>query len=220
MMQSMGNPKGKVHIEWSPDFAYAIGLIVTDGNLSPDGRHINFVSKDSEQIDNFQRALRISCLVRTKQGGFQASSRSFVVQFSDVLFYRFLLAIGLMPNKSRTIGAIKIPNEFFFDFIRGLFDGDGHCYAYWDPRWKSSFMIYTAFNSASKNFLDWLRQTCKKRLGIKGHMTRSKKCYVLRYAKKESCILINKMYYAPNLPYLSRKRLKIFRALSILAKQN
>lgn len=45
-------PKGKVKIEWNENFAYAIGLIVTDGSLSIDGRHINFTSKDLEQIQN------------------------------------------------------------------------------------------------------------------------------------------------------------------------
>jgi len=45
-------PKGKVNIKWSPNFAYAIGLLVTDGNLSPDGYHLNLTSKDLEQIKN------------------------------------------------------------------------------------------------------------------------------------------------------------------------
>ena len=37
-------------MQWNHDFAYAIGLITTDGNLSPDGRHINLTSKDEEII--------------------------------------------------------------------------------------------------------------------------------------------------------------------------
>ena len=36
----------RVKTEWSPEFAYAIGLLVTDGSLSKDGRHINFSSMD------------------------------------------------------------------------------------------------------------------------------------------------------------------------------
>gem|GEM_PF-6676481 len=43
-------PLGKVKIQWSPEFAYVIGLLTTDGNLSPDGRHINFTSKDRELV--------------------------------------------------------------------------------------------------------------------------------------------------------------------------
>ena len=36
--------KNKVKIIWNNNFAYAIGVIATDGNLSPDLRHINITS--------------------------------------------------------------------------------------------------------------------------------------------------------------------------------
>jgi len=32
--------------KWTPDLAYAVGLLVTDGNLSGDGRHITLRSKE------------------------------------------------------------------------------------------------------------------------------------------------------------------------------
>lgn len=38
-------PQGKP-ITWSPEIAYAVGLLTTDGSLSIDGRHIDFTSKD------------------------------------------------------------------------------------------------------------------------------------------------------------------------------
>ena len=50
-------PKNKVRIEWSPKFAYALGLLATDGNLSPDGRHMVFVSKDLDLINIFKECL-------------------------------------------------------------------------------------------------------------------------------------------------------------------
>ena len=50
---------------WSPELAYAIGLIATDGNLSKDGRHISFRSSDLEQIKNFQRCLQLSNKIGT-----------------------------------------------------------------------------------------------------------------------------------------------------------
>lgn len=35
-----GNQKNKDFVfRWSPEMAYAIGLLTTDGNLSKDGRH-------------------------------------------------------------------------------------------------------------------------------------------------------------------------------------
>ena len=45
---------------------------------------------------------------------------SFQIQFGDVVFYQWLLSLGLTPNKSKTIGPLKIPYEYFFDFLRGF----------------------------------------------------------------------------------------------------
>jgi len=111
-------PKGKVRIRWSPKFAYAIGLLVSDGNLSPDGRHIIFTSKDLELIELFQKSLDIKIHVGKKTRGSSPNKSYFVAQFSDVLFYQFLMDIGLMPNKSKIIGEIKVPEKYFFDFLR------------------------------------------------------------------------------------------------------
>ena len=57
-------PKGKVKIKWSPNFAYAIGLIATDGCLYKDGRHISLTSLDLEQLHNFNKALDIKVKIR------------------------------------------------------------------------------------------------------------------------------------------------------------
>ncbi len=215
-------PKGKVKIEWSPDFAYAIGLLVTDGNLSPDGRHINFTSKDVELIRLYQKALGISVHVGKKSSGSQKEKIYSVVQFGDILFYKFLLSIGLMPNKSKIMGRIEIPNELFFDFLRGSFDGDGCTYSYWDPRWKSSFMFYTNFVSASKEHIFWLQNEIFSRLKIRGHITgggRNASIFQLKYAKADSLKLLRRMYHSKKAPALTRKKLKIQQMLAIIGKR-
>lgn len=210
-------PLSKVKIEWSSDFAYAIGLITTDGNLSPDGRHIDFTSQDKEQLLNFMKCLGIKVKIGHKTSGFtdRGCSR---IQFGDVNFYRFLLSIGLTSRKSKTLSQLKIPGKYFFDFLRGHFDGDGTFYSYFDPRWRSSFMFYTVFISASMSHIVWLRDILQKRLKIVGHITHTQKTswYQLKYAKKESLKLLKKLYYTNEITYLSRKYLKIKRALAIM----
>lgn len=216
-------PLGKVKIEWSPEFAYAIGLLVTDGCLSKDGRHFDFTSNDKEQLLNFMQCLDIKVKIGHKTSGY-SGKRYTRIQFGDVNFYKFLLGIGLMPAKTKIISALKIPKEYFFDFLRGHFDGDGTFYSYWDPRWRSSFMFYTVFISASKNHIDWLRKIIFKLVKIKGHITRSvsDSTYQLKYAKSESLKLLPKLYYDKydkKVICLSRKRLKIERALRVNNKQ-
>jgi hypothetical protein len=214
-------PKGKVKIEWSANFAYAIGLIVTDGCLYKDGRHIAFVSKDLEQIKNFMKCFEIKNKIGTTASGYDGN-KAFRVQFGDVTFYNFLREIGISPNKSKTIEGIIVPAEYFFDFLRGCFDGDGCFYSYWDPRWRSSFMYYLQFCSASRLHIFWLRKEIKKNAGRGGYITKSKNMrsvYTLRFAKKEALEIIQKMYYSPTAVCLSRKKHKIEKALEIERKQ-
>ena len=210
-------PLGKVKIKWSPEFAYAIGLLATDGNLSSDGRHINFTSKDKELIQLFCECLNINNKIGSKARDGEKDKKYFIVQFSDVIFYKFLLDIGLTPKKSKTINEINIPNKYLWDFLRGHFDGDGTFYSYWDSRWKSSFMFYIEFISASQKHIDWLRGQISKNLGLKGHITTSNKnpCYQLKYAKAESLKLFSKLYYDKHIVCLRRKRVKIEKALRI-----
>lgn len=213
-------PKGKVNIKWSPNFAYAIGLLATDGCLYKDGRHISLTSLDVEQLNNFNKALNIKVKISTKQAGEGRSCTH--IQFSDALFHKFLISIGVTPAKSKTISEIDLPKKYFFDFLRGSFDGDGCFYSYWDKRWRSSHMFYLTFSSASLKHIEWLREEIKERVNLVGHISKAhsvSSIYNLRYAKKEALVIIKKMYYSPNVIGLSRKKNKIQKVLMVEEKQ-
>lgn len=197
-------------LRWYPNLAYAVGLITTDGCLSSDGRHIDISSKDIQQLENFSLCMRRSYKISEKRSG--TGNLCHRIQFSNVSFYRFLIKIGLTPNKSKTLGKIDVPEKFFFDFLRGHFDGDGTFYAYNDPRWKNSRMFYLCFDSASERHIIWLRQKIQDLVGVKGSLTKTKNnsAYQLKYAKKETMELITKLYYNNDVICLSRKRNKIY----------
>jgi hypothetical protein len=142
---------------WSTDLAYVLGLITTDGSLSKDKRHINLTSKDLEQIRTFAEILKLKNKIGTKTSSFNPSGKYFYIQFGNIIFYNFLLKVGLMPNKTKVLNTLKIPDRYFADFLRGHFDGDGFSYSYWDKRWKNSFMLYTGFSSASIKHLEWIK---------------------------------------------------------------
>ena len=212
-------PLKKIKVKWSPEFAYAIGLLTTDGNLSIDGRHLDFTSKDTEQINNFMECLGVKVKIGYKKSS--STGRKIPrIQFGDVNFYKFLLSIGLSPAKTKVISNLKIPEKYFFDFLRGHFDGDGTFYYFWDKRWRSSFMFYTVFTSTSKQHIEWLRDRIYKNLNIKGHFNKTRNIYYLKYAKAESLKLLPKMYYHKKVVCLSRKFKKIKKALEIEYKNN
>jgi hypothetical protein len=206
-------PKGKVHIVWSPNFAYAIGLLASDGSVSNDGRHIDFTSNDREQLRNFASALKIDATLTHKKSGM--GHKVMRIQFSDVYFHTFLISIGVMPAKSKVLGKIKVPSKYFFDFLRGSFDGDGSFYSYYDPRWKTSFMFYLVFISASNEHIHWLRNELKTRLGVWGHVTGDGRVRTLqlKYGKREALKILKNMYYSDSVLCLSRKRVKIEKGL-------
>lgn len=210
----------KIKIEWSAEFAYVIGLIATDGNLAKDQRHMNLTSKDKQLADLFMKCLGIKTKVTMKGSGTVKEKKYYFVQFGDVNFYKFLLSIGLTPNKSKTLGSVEVPDRYFFDFLRGLFDGDGSFYSYWDPRWRSSFMFYSEFISASQKHILWLQEEIEKRVGIVGHITKgdTQGCYQLKYAKEESYKLLPNLYYRGRHLCLTRKYLKIKKALGIIGR--
>lgn len=201
-----------ISTKWSRNLAYAVGLLVSDGCLSKDGRHLELTSADIEQLENFKKCLQIDVKITWKTGGLTRKKYP-RIQFSDVKFYRWLLTIGLMPNKTKIIGKIAVPDKYFFDFLRGHFDGDGCTYSYWDPRWKSSFMIYLQFVSASKEHIEWLKNKIFEFTSLKGSINKGSGCFKLTYAKTAAKIIFVKLYHG-NCVYLSRKRKKIEESLA------
>ncbi|MDP3735661.1 MAG: hypothetical protein Q8R39_04530 [bacterium] len=214
-------PRDPSSIEWSEKMAYAVGLIATDGSLSKSGRHIILVSKDKDQLETFKNILGLQRIkIGTGYSGRGDQKEYYKVQFGDVSFYHWLQGIGLTPNKSKTIGALAVPDQFFFDFLRGCFDGDGSIYAYWDPRWHSSYVFYLSFVSASRPFLEWLQQTSRRLVGVRGRIGQGSRVLQLRYAKRESLALFERMYYATGLPCLERKFVKAQKIFSINETHN
>lgn len=214
------NAKKRISEEWSSNLAYALGLLAADGCLSPPGHLIDLTSKEREQLKNYIKCLGIPLNITQKSGG--NGQKYLRVQFKSVLFYNFLVSIGLTPAKSKTMGPLKIPNKYFFDFLRGLFDGDGCTYSYWDKRWRSSYMYYVCFASASPLFLEWLRSRVEEELNIQGHVTHSRGriCAQLKYAKADGLKVLQQMYGISQNPiYLKRKRLKIDKMLRIVSER-
>ena len=215
-MKRGAKPGGNVNVKWGPKFAYAIGLLVSDGCLSKDGRHVIMTSKDKDQLTAFDECLDIENKVKIKFSG--NGDVSYYTQFSDVLFYKFLMKIGLMPAKSKTISALCIPTKYFMDFLRGYFDGDGCSYSYYDPVYRNSYRFYISFASGSEIYIQWLRDKIFANLKIKGSIGRKRGStnVQLRYSKKEAGILAKKMYYHRALICLQRKRIKIMRSLKVI----
>jgi len=209
MGQRGPKPKGRVNTTWRPELAYAVGLLTADGSLSINGRHIDFTSGDIENITNFQTCLGLLDIkVGIKHSTFNSSKKYYRIQFGDVVFYQWLIKIGLSANKSLTVGQLQIPPEYFYDFLRGEWDGDGTIYCSQDTRWKSSYIVSLGFASGSRIFLEWLQAEINARLQTTGHILQNERVLQLRYARKDSKKIFDAMFYKNDLPHLPRKLAK------------
>lgn len=212
-------PQGPVSRRtWRPELAYAIGLLVTDGHLSVDRRHIALVSIDLEQLETLREILGLKNRICQHPAG-RLGLPAYRVQFGDRLLYQWLTEIGFTARKTYTIGRLLIPDEFFRDFLRGHLDGDGTISAYVDKyntRLKPEYVyqrLYVKFLSASRPHVEWLQSKTEEILGIDGYVvvrqpTPAGKVplYSLQFAKKDAIALLRWIYYAPDVPCLTRKR--------------
>ena len=96
--------------------------------------------------------------------------------------------------------------------MRGLFDGDGTFYTFWDTRWPNSFGFQISFASASKDFIEWLKVKNSTLFGVKGFIRKGKAVYNLRYVKGDTRKLFKTMYYDKHLLFLTRKREKMVKS--------
>ena len=200
-------------LQWSPEFAYIVGLLASDGNLDKDSNEVKLASTDREITDLYCRCLGLrphdisstiwNDLVATEVYVRIEQRLHYKVQyhiaFSDYVYRARLEAIGLTPNKSKTLGPLAIPDEYFRDFLRGEFDGDG-CWS--GERHAKRKYALGIFTSGSRVYLDWLHETIQRMLGIKGHIYKID----LRFEGKHAEKLGEFMYYTPDVPCLSRKR--------------
>ncbi len=177
---------------------YLVGLITSDGCLSPDGRHIDITSKDYEFLKELNNSLGLTNKIGTKNKG--KVNEAHYLQFSHRNLYEFLLSVGLTPKKSLIQDKIDAPAELFCDFLRGLIDGDGSIRSWTHPsnkREQWSLRIY----SPSLSFMEWLQKSIEQIFEVRGRIHRDERkkprvdLFVLKYGKIAAKIILNRCYY-------------------------
>ncbi len=184
----------------SPELAYVVGLVASDGNLQKQNHCVIEVSTDNQIINLIGVILQLSkpqvTVVRRKF----PNKTAYMLQVCDYRFRAFLEGLGLTPKKTFTIGPLAIPDQVFRDFLRGELDGDGSWYV--SKGWRDSKYLVGKFTSRSQIYLEWLQQSVSRLSGTQGALQPSR----LFYNSKKAEALGEWLYYDTQLPCLSRKR--------------
>jgi len=186
----------------TPELAYAIGLIAADGHLGKGNHLIGFTSADEEQVENYRTCLELGpeVTIRVYPPDQENHKPSYRLNFSDHAFYAFLQELGLTLANSPTTGPLAIPDSVFADFARGCWDGDGGFSVHHRRGRKDQLRSY--LTSSNPSFLKWMQKRIKVLPGLRGSIYNAN----LTYYGPKAIALGHWLYYAPDLPALTRKR--------------
>ena len=75
-----------------------------------------------------------------------------------------LRKLGFTERKTKNLSVRKVPSQYFSDFVRGYFDGDGNVWSGITKKHRKtpSLTLLTAFTSCSKKFLIFLLEGLHK----------------------------------------------------------
>lgn len=134
--------------EWSPEMAWVLGLVYSDGSVS--AGHLRFGWKEPELCHKVIRLLGPPNSARDflQHGKFPFHT----ITYSHPRIRLALIKLGIpCGKKSHIMEFPKVPYRLVRHFVRGYFDGDGYVIACNEGKHPA-----IGFSSASKSFLESL----------------------------------------------------------------
>lgn len=109
--------------KWSPEMAWALGLLFTDGHIR--GNLVQFTSVDIELLEKVRALFQSSRPIKKRTQSYDKSKHIYAFAFSHPRIGEDLRKLGLHERKSLDMVFPIIPEEHMKHFIRGCWDGDG-----------------------------------------------------------------------------------------------
>lgn len=197
--------------------AYVLGFMFADGYVYENPRggcYFCFCSTDPEIIETIKRVIGSAHKIGVKKADnrFSRSSALYTLQIGSKETCGKLALFGVVQNKSLTVRFPKVPREFFGDFVRGYFDGDGSANfgRYWVKarrNWKYQFTVN--FTSGSIAFLEGLFLALESY--VKGGRIGTKeRGYELVFSQNDAFALYKLMYNNISSELFLRRKLDVF----------
>ena len=171
----------KFFSRWSREMAYVLGLIITDGCISKEGR-ISLSMNDREVLEKVKIAMGSGHpIVPSKQ-----QEGLYHFNFARTKLVKDLAVFGIGPKKSLVVKFPQIPDTFMGDFVRGVFDGDGSVF------FRKDNVHLQKLGLPKRNIYE--------------QKTKNGFFYSFKFSHKNSQKLFNILYKDyPNIPFMERK---------------
>ena len=161
--------------------AYVLGFFAADGYITMNHRGGGFWCLEIVDKTHLQKIRKIiqsdhKISIRKRNSGKYINYR---LQIGSIEMCNDLENLGYFKKKTNNLSLPKVPDQYFSDFVRGYFDGDGNVWSglIHKGRNTSSLGIQTAFTSCSFNFLEDLDKRLQSTGINKGAIYRSKQGY-------------------------------------------
>jgi hypothetical protein len=188
--------------EWTPELAYAVGLIATGGSLPKENHDtVAFRSAEHALHSICRHCLGVSPLVQEHPTA-EPEETLYTTTVTSPKLRSLLEEIGFHPGKAP--GTLTIPDTLFRDFFRGCIDGSGSVTILEVERRRS---IGVTLFSSSIRFISWVYALVARRTKIRGDVRQDQQgVWRLDYAHQKGVAILRWMYYDPDLPCLRRNR--------------
>ena len=203
--------------KWSPDMAYVLGFFTADGSMIKNKRGAHFIEfqiTDRDLLFKIRKTLGSEHKIATRKrnGNWKTIYR---LQIGSGEMFNDLLALGMLPRKSKIISLPEIPDKYFSHFLRGYFDGDGNVVSTKYRRADRNNRVYTTvlsgFTSGSKIFLEKMHTKIKRLAGVSGGtLYFHGRGHRLFFSVKDSLSLYNFMYNGSEKDLFLARKKKIF----------
>lgn len=208
----------------SPNMAYILGLIASDGSISKKENliAIQLLATDKEILEKIAKETKVErpleSYIRKETGHEISSFRCWSKAWKDDLSH-----YGIEPEKTFSLKPpVFLKDEYAIDYIRGYFDGDGSIYYL-----KKTNRVFFEIAGASKAAIDWIQDKLVNQYHIvinkplKETRPNGTIMYKIKIGDKEEIKkLYNFLYHSDNILFLKRKNDKFKTLLNIPRDSN
>lgn len=206
--------------KWTPEMAWVLGVIYTDGCLCDlDCGCLSVSQKYPELLLKILALMGCNAPIHKNTHGKDKKGKQLYIhrfQTGNRELFEQMITFGVMPRKSLILQFPEMPQDCVRHFIRGCWDGDGS--VYWrTPKGRKTPIIVASFVSGSYDFIESIRDELRK-VGLFKDLDRSyihpggrdKNAYNIRVSGRYQCWMLFRYFYegVPKSQYLLRKYLK------------
>ena len=183
--------------------AYVLGFISADGDIQDVRKssrtcYITLTNTDLQILQRIKTTMKSEnkiyyskSITQKFRNGYYLCRSKYIFRIRSKLMFQDLINLGLVPNKSLRLQIPEVPNQLFYSYLRGYFDGDGCIYVTRNLNPRLSLI----FTSGCKKFLLSLNKKIHAYVGTKSQSVHFySNAFRLVYHKIDSLKILSYMY--------------------------